>query len=497
MSLITKGLDILSARLGLKRSRPASEEAPPPHIRPSASQCTEEQAMQELGRCSLHTGGSGSMESALKRSRLVKTDPEAGSSAIPGASGQASLPFATAFDNPLFDSDNSEDEDEFPLMAGGSQVAGEENAGWLGNITLPGGSASPPLRRLQPPGGCGAQGRSLWHSSPSPLLGSSGIKPFAGIPSSSEVGGTRILADLLPAFKREVQSPLVLSALCSLERQRLHPLGADDEDFFDSIEGTCAGLLVLCRRARIGCEELSAELLLTLLWLMESCESQYRNELSICLKSYLRFHPGAYYMREGLRRRMVALQAQVLGCCGWRVLLLDCSPVLASTALQVLERCGWRVLLRDREELRAAMKELESDRSSNYPRFCPPPHSFTRLCDHIADCAEDGVLPLGSLPLAGSPHSPHAAAAVSGAVAAAQGCSLSGEVGIDGEPSPLICASEAAAAGLGGGHWEGNAGAAGTAAGDGTALGKFAAVPHIVTQAAVEGLRARSALVAR
>ena len=36
-----------------------------------------------------------------------------------------------------------------------------------------------------------------------------------------------------------------------------------------------------------------------------------RNELSICLKSYLRFHPGAYYMREGLRRRMVALQAQV------------------------------------------------------------------------------------------------------------------------------------------------------------------------------------------
>lgn len=127
------------------------------------------------------------------------------------------------------------------------------------------------------------------------------------------------------------------------------------------------------------------------------------------------------------------------------------------------------------------------------PCLCPPPCSFTRLCDHIADCAEDGVLPLGSLPLASSPQSPQAAAAVAGAVAAAQGCSLSGEAGGDGEPSPLICASEAAAAGLGGGHWEGNAGAAGAAAED----GKFAAVPHIVTQAAVEGLRARSALVAR
>lgn len=43
---------------------------------------------------------------------------------------------------------------------------------------------------------------------------------------------------------------------------------------------------------------------------------------------------------------------------------------LASTALQVLERCGWRVLLRDREELRAAMKELESDCRWKLPSSC-------------------------------------------------------------------------------------------------------------------------------
>lgn len=36
-----------------------------------------------------------------------------------------------------------------------------------------------------------------------------------------------------------------------------------------------------------------------------------RNDLSMCLKRFLRFHPGAYYLREGLSRRMVALQAQV------------------------------------------------------------------------------------------------------------------------------------------------------------------------------------------
>ncbi|PRW45039.1 type 12 methyltransferase [Chlorella sorokiniana] len=452
MSLITKGLDILSARLGLKRNRPVSKEAPA--ARRAASQCTAEQALDGLGRCSLHTGGS--IESALKRSRVAKTDPGVGAGALDGVSGQAKLPFA-AFDNPLFhdeEGDDSEVEDEFGLLGGctgGSQLADEENTSWLGNINLPGASASPPLRRLHPAGAFGTQGRSLSSSGPSPVLGCSGSKTFAGIGSGS--GGGSGSADLLAAFKREVQSPLVLSALCSLERYRLHPFGADGEEFFDSLEGTAAGVLVLCRRARIGSEELSPELLLTLLWIIESCESQYRNDLSACLKSYLRYHPGAHYLREGLSRRIV------------------------------LERCNWRVLLRDRQELQAAMDELESDRS------------FPRLCDHIADCAEEGVLPLGSLPPAGSPQSPRAAAAVSHAVAAAQGCSLSGEVGCssDGELSPLICASEAVAAGLGGGHWEHPVAAAGAVAGD----GKCTVAPHIVTRAAVEGLRAPAAPVAR
>lgn len=135
------------------------------------------------------------------------------------------------------------------------------------------------------------------------------------------------------------------------------------------------------------------------------------------------------------------------------------------------------------------------------PRRLAPqtPCSFVRLCDHIADCSEEGVLPLRSLPTAGgSPQSPQAAAALSEAVVAAQGCSLSEEAGCssDGEPSPLICASEAAAAGLGGGHWEGSTAAAtvaSAAAGD----GKCTAAPRLLTHAAVEALRARSAPVAR
>ena len=87
MSLITKGLDILSARLGLKRSRAASE-GPPPTRQPAASPCTEEQALDGLGRCSLHTGGSDSIQSAIKRSRVARTDPGVGASALPGPSCQ-------------------------------------------------------------------------------------------------------------------------------------------------------------------------------------------------------------------------------------------------------------------------------------------------------------------------------------------------------------------------------------------------------------------------
>ena len=40
-----------------------------------------------------------------------------------------------------------------------------------------------------------------------------------------------------------------------------------------------------------------------------------RNDLSHCLKLYLRFHPGAHFLKEGLRCRMVVLQAQVRGGC--------------------------------------------------------------------------------------------------------------------------------------------------------------------------------------
>lgn len=159
------------------------------------------------------------------------------------------MPFA-AFVNPLFqgDEDDSGEEDDFSLVGGGSAAAGsqagdEENASWLANLALPGGSASPPLRRLHPTGAFGAQGRCLSDAGPAPLLGCGSSKPFPciGGGSGGSSGSGSSSAEVLAAFRREMQSPLVLSALCALERYGLHPLGDDGEDFFCSLEGTAAG----------------------------------------------------------------------------------------------------------------------------------------------------------------------------------------------------------------------------------------------------------------
>ena len=75
-----------------------------------------------------------------------------------------------------------------------------------------------------------------------------------------------------------------------------------------------AGLLVLCRRARYGGGELQPELLLALLWTLESCASQYRS-LRSCLQSFLHLHPSGWHPAAArpLRRTLVHLQLQV-GC---------------------------------------------------------------------------------------------------------------------------------------------------------------------------------------
>ena len=73
-------------------------------------------------------------------------------------------------------------------------------------------------------------------------------------------------------------------------------------------------MLVLCRRANLGPEELTAEMLLTILWILESTSSQYRASLNFCLLTYLMLHPDWRAVARRLRHSMLDLQPQV---CGW------------------------------------------------------------------------------------------------------------------------------------------------------------------------------------
>lgn len=167
---------------------------------------------------------------------------------LPGQLTLQANPLFASFANPLFE-DDDEEEDEFELIPG-SQEEHQENAGWLGNPAR--GSAPPPLLPHRATGPWGAHGRSLAWGSPSPALGGS---------SGEDCASEGCSGSLLAVFHRQLQSPLVMSALCLLEQSSRHtssrhPLGADGADCFDCLEGTCAGAVFqpapTCRAAALA-----------------------------------------------------------------------------------------------------------------------------------------------------------------------------------------------------------------------------------------------------
>ncbi|KAL4448256.1 hypothetical protein ABPG75_005475 [Micractinium tetrahymenae] len=284
------------------------------------------------------------------------------------------------FDNPLFEDDG------FEILADEDDDDDEQEPYWLRGMPVSSGS-----------GGGGKE----------------------NTPVAPKAGSQDCFAEFTPAaaptcplssFLAELNSTSVLCALTSLEMRGLHPVG---DDAYATLDVTIAGMLVLCRRASYGADEMSPELLLTCLWLLMSTCSQYRAGLGYNANLFLHLHPDGAAMVEGLQADMVALQRQVL------------------------QRASWRVLLRDTHELHAAINDLLA---------CP---DYETIASHIERCAEEGWQPLGT-----HGHSPateaarlacHAAAEEGGAVGKGasrvpppaprvrnSGSSRSGHSGLDG-----------------------------------------------------------------
>ena len=109
-----------------------------------------------------------------------------------------------------------------------------------------------------------------------------------------------------------------------------------------------SGVLALARRANLYDDELTDEAILTLLWILESFDSQYRSCLTSILERYTWSFRSKEFVAQSLRRSMLDLQGQFLQRCGWQV-NIDADDVRAAL-LDLRETPGFFERCRSIEE---------------------------------------------------------------------------------------------------------------------------------------------------
>jgi len=108
---------------------------------------------------------------------------------------------------------------------------------------------------------------------------------------------------------------------------------------YSTVQVTLCAMYVLVNRAGLAATELTPEWLLTALWLLDSYNSQYMQDLSICLKQYLYGYKGVDEDSTG------ELTGQL-------------KKVMPKMQIHLLERCDWYVSLHETRDLKPAGDEL-------------------------------------------------------------------------------------------------------------------------------------------
>jgi hypothetical protein len=120
-----------------------------------------------------------------------------------------------------------------------------------------------------------------------------------------------------------------ISALAKMHQKQSCPVPSE------TVEGCVAGLLVLAQRANLTPNELTAEAMLTFLWILQSFHSQYGSDISTIVWRFTELlNPSAHEEAE-LQRKMLALQRQFLARLDWRIRLDNTEEIFY--ALQTLE----------------------------------------------------------------------------------------------------------------------------------------------------------------
>ncbi|RMZ57650.1 hypothetical protein APUTEX25_001850, partial [Auxenochlorella protothecoides] len=127
-------------------------------------------------------------------------------------------------------------------------------------------------------------------------------------------------------------------------------------------------LLALVRRGEYSPSEVTPELLMTMLWIMDSWHSQYKSRADVCLQIYLALHPAPQPMFHYFKAHMLAMQPGILQSCGWNARvdseLPACDDLLAQHPVhaailnfvqdEVVRRCSGMCVAQNHDQIQQA-----------------------------------------------------------------------------------------------------------------------------------------------
>jgi hypothetical protein len=123
-----------------------------------------------------------------------------------------------------------------------------------------------------------------------------------------------------------------------------HPVG---EGTYSTVQVTLCALFVLVSRAGVTATELTPEWLLTTLWVLDSYNSQYMQDLSTCLKQYLHGYTSS---RTGSSSSILSGEASPEE----KTFVVELKKVLPKMQMQLLKRCDWYVSVHENRDLKPA-----------------------------------------------------------------------------------------------------------------------------------------------
>ncbi|PSC76158.1 peptidyl serine alpha-galactosyltransferase [Micractinium conductrix] len=341
----------------------------PPQPRPPAAQPGTSQPLEERGK-------QAGVPAALQRLSHTQHGGSSSNSGRQQGSMVSVTTRAAAADAALCTTSDSRraEWEAWGMLPGGQQAAG---AAALKGMHVREASLPPPISTAAAPSspGIATPAISPTHAASTPTAtvaaatdAAAALRAEASQQGDVAAAGSGAAPCDAALLRRRVQSfvqcvsrsPLVKSALLSLEAGGTHPAACPDAPATSTLEWTLAQLLALHLRADFP--RASESTLLASLWVLEACHSSERSLCTICLESYLRL---LALFSEELVLRITA---------DWPASFCKLRSAVVAAQADLLARLGWRTLLRFEEEV-APCHRLLFGAPADGPAWAPALHA--------------------------------------------------------------------------------------------------------------------------